>query len=77
MSETHNVPIEFVLQMQEMDGTPEESAHVVLDVYIDDIRKAIEDVTGSAVIHIEVTDPDLIDQPEPDICGEPNCETCK
>lgn len=55
---THEIPLSIVLQMQEMDGSPQDSAELVLDLYIDDIRKAIEDVTGHTISHIEVEEPD-------------------
>ena len=52
---THEVSVEFTVQMQEMDGHPDESAEVFLSVYSEDARKAVEDATGLAVVHWEVT----------------------
>lgn len=53
---THEVHIKMTVQMEEMDGTPDESAEVFLNVYENDVRKAVEDVVGSPVVHCEVTD---------------------
>jgi hypothetical protein len=54
----HEIPLLVVVQMQEQDGTAEQSAELFLDLYVDDMRIAIEDAVGYPVTHIEVMEPE-------------------
>lgn len=50
----HMVYLDLDILMDEMDGSPDESAEVVLDVYLNDMLEALRKV-GVTVHRLEVT----------------------